>query len=73
MFGNVEGEPNFNQVANPEPQLLPLFPDQPVNLEQNQENQFPIPAFDPNETPRIPAPDPLDQWWNDNLYSLTNP
>ncbi|MFS7948979.1 hypothetical protein Hanom_Chr06g00566141 [Helianthus anomalus] len=33
MFGNVEGEPNMNQVAVPEPQLLPLFPDQPMNLE----------------------------------------
>ncbi|MFS7976714.1 hypothetical protein Hanom_Chr10g00895651 [Helianthus anomalus] len=52
MLANTAVDPNLNQVA--EPELLPLFPNQPMELEQNQENQFPIPAFDPNEIPRIP-------------------
>ena len=66
MFGNVEGIPNLNQVANPEPPLLPLFPNQPMNIDQNQENQIPNPDYDPMEIPRIPAPNPIEQGWNDN-------
>ncbi|MFS8026951.1 hypothetical protein Hanom_Chr16g01492701 [Helianthus anomalus] len=58
MLANTAAGPNLNQVA--EPQLLPLFPNQPMELEPNQENQFPIPAFDPNEIPRIPAPNPIE-------------
>ena len=45
-------------------------------LEPNQENQFPIPAFDPNELPRIPTPQPLqyDPWFDDNRsYSTLYP
>ncbi|MFS7968123.1 hypothetical protein Hanom_Chr09g00793811 [Helianthus anomalus] len=66
MVGNVEGEINLNQVADP--QLLPLFPNQPIELEKNQEDQFPNPAFDPNEISRIPAPGPLvyDPSWDDH-------
>ena len=60
------GEPNFHQAANPQPQLLPLFPDQPMNLDHNQGNQFPIPAFDPNMEPRIPAPNLQNLWWANN-------
>ncbi|MFS7952046.1 hypothetical protein Hanom_Chr07g00602321 [Helianthus anomalus] len=62
MFGNVEfgnaGGINLNQVADP--QLLPLFPNQPMELEQNRENQLQIPTFDLNEIHRIPAPYSLD-------------
>ncbi|MFS8002898.1 hypothetical protein Hanom_Chr13g01207471 [Helianthus anomalus] len=46
MLANTIADPNLNQVA--EPELLPLFPNQPMELEQNQENQFLILAFDPN-------------------------
>ncbi|MFS7945824.1 hypothetical protein Hanom_Chr06g00528681 [Helianthus anomalus] len=65
MLASTAVDANLNQIA--EPPLLPLFPDQPM-LEPNQENQFPIPAFDPNELPRIPTPQPLqsDPWFDDN-------
>ncbi|MFS7912342.1 hypothetical protein Hanom_Chr02g00128841 [Helianthus anomalus] len=47
-----------------------------MELEPNQKNQFLIPAFDPNEIPRLPAPNPIaqytdlnaldgDPWWDD--------
>ncbi|MFS7913657.1 hypothetical protein Hanom_Chr02g00144241 [Helianthus anomalus] len=49
-------------------------------LEPNQENQFPIPAFDPNELPRIPTPisSEYDPWLDDNrsysaLYTPEEP
>ncbi|MFS7928100.1 hypothetical protein Hanom_Chr04g00316881 [Helianthus anomalus] len=56
-----------------------------MEQEKNQENQFPTPAFDPNEIPRIPAPNPIAQytdlnplvpWWKDDMYIqdiLANP
>ncbi|MFS7997177.1 hypothetical protein Hanom_Chr12g01138641 [Helianthus anomalus] len=52
MLATTAADPNLNQVA--EPQLLPLFPNQPMELEPNQEDQFLIPAFDPIEILRIP-------------------
>ncbi|MFS7912433.1 hypothetical protein Hanom_Chr02g00129911 [Helianthus anomalus] len=51
MLATTTADPNLNQIA--EPQLLPLFLEQRMELEPNQENQFPIPAFDPNEIPII--------------------
>ncbi|MFS7923809.1 hypothetical protein Hanom_Chr03g00265231 [Helianthus anomalus] len=70
MLATTAVDANLNQIA--EPPLLPLFPDQPM-LELNQANQFPIPAFDPNELPRIPTPQPLQYhpWFDDNRSYLT--
>ncbi|MFS7917315.1 hypothetical protein Hanom_Chr03g00187571 [Helianthus anomalus] len=73
MLATTAVDANQNQVA--EPPLLPLFPDQQM-LEPNQENQFPIPTFDPNELPRIPTPRPLgyNPWFDDNRsYSILYP
>ncbi|MFS7927985.1 hypothetical protein Hanom_Chr04g00315571 [Helianthus anomalus] len=59
MLADTAANPNLNQVA--EPELLPLFPNQPMEQEQNQDNQFPIPTF-PNEIPRFPAQNPIAQY-----------
>ncbi|MFS8024316.1 hypothetical protein Hanom_Chr16g01461811 [Helianthus anomalus] len=75
MLATTVADPNLNQVA--EPEILPLFPNQQMELEPNQVDQSPIPAFDPNEIPRIPTPNPIaqytdlnpleyDPWWDDN-------
>ncbi|MFS7929881.1 hypothetical protein Hanom_Chr04g00337581 [Helianthus anomalus] len=73
MLATTAVDANQTQVA--EPPLLPLFPDQQM-LEPNPENQLPIPAFDSNELPRIPTPQPLqyDPWFDDNRsYSTLYP
>ncbi|MFS7937984.1 hypothetical protein Hanom_Chr05g00434231 [Helianthus anomalus] len=74
MLATNATDPNLNQIAKPS--LLPLFPNQQMELEPNQEDQFPIPVFDPNEIPRIPVPIPLeyDPWLDDNrLYQELYP
>ncbi|MFS8033213.1 hypothetical protein Hanom_Chr17g01566861 [Helianthus anomalus] len=66
MLATTVADPNLDQIVAPQP--LPLFPTQPMEIELNQGNQLPIPAFDPNEIPTIPAPNPLayDPWEDDH-------
>ena len=51
------------------PQPQPPIPDQPMEIE-NLENQVEMHDFNPEEIPRVPAPNPLDPnydpWWEDN-------
>ncbi|MFS7989004.1 hypothetical protein Hanom_Chr11g01041611 [Helianthus anomalus] len=72
MFQTGKNELDLNRVAEPEPQLLPLYQEQPIApilmyLEPNQENPLPILAINPNEIPRLPAPNPPEQWWTNDL------
>ncbi|MFS8016149.1 hypothetical protein Hanom_Chr15g01365031 [Helianthus anomalus] len=78
MLATTTADPNPDQIFAPQP--LPLFPTQPMEIEPNQGNRFPIPAFDPNEIPRIPTPNPLvyDPWEDDHreyqeLYPQEDP
>ncbi|MFS7961255.1 hypothetical protein Hanom_Chr08g00712841 [Helianthus anomalus] len=71
MFQTAENFLDLNHVATLEPQLLPLYCGQPIAPvpmypEQNQEIQLSIPAFDQNDTPRLLAPNPLEQWWTND-------
>ena len=78
ILATTAADPNLEQILAPQP--LPLFPTQPMEIEPNPGNQIPIPAFDPNEIPRIPAPHPpnYDPWEDDHrdyreLYPLEEP
>ncbi|KAJ0809572.1 hypothetical protein HanPI659440_Chr01g0016891 [Helianthus annuus] len=60
-------DPNLEQMLAPQPQ--PPIPDQPMEIE-NPENQVEMHDFNPEEIPRVPAPNPLDPnydpWLDDN-------
>ncbi|XP_021971550.1 chromosome alignment-maintaining phosphoprotein 1-like [Helianthus annuus] len=69
ILATTTADPNLEQLIAPQP--LPLFPTQPMEIEANPENQIPMPAFDPAEIPRVPAPHPpdYDPWFdNDKDY-----
>ncbi|KAM0000912.1 hypothetical protein Hdeb2414_s0007g00235651 [Helianthus debilis subsp. tardiflorus] len=65
ILATTAADPNLDQIIAPQP--LPVFPTQPMEIELTQGNQIPILAFDPNEIPRILAPNPLayDPWEDD--------
>ena len=73
LFQPTENQLNLNLLANPEPPF-PLFqPEQPIAPipmypEFNLMNQQPVPAFNPEEIPRYPAPAPnaLEQWMSND-------
>ncbi|MFS8003270.1 hypothetical protein Hanom_Chr13g01212051 [Helianthus anomalus] len=56
MLANTTECPNPNQVA--EPELLPLFPNQPMELEPNQEYQIPIQHSNPMRSLKFPHQTP---------------
>ncbi|KAM0059715.1 hypothetical protein Hdeb2414_s0005g00184421 [Helianthus debilis subsp. tardiflorus] len=66
ILATTATDPNFDQLIAP--QLLPLFPTQLIEIEPNPGNEFPIPAFNPDEIPRVPASNPLayDPWNNEH-------
>ncbi|XP_021980243.1 alpha/beta-gliadin A-III-like [Helianthus annuus] len=66
ILATTAADPNLEQLIAP--QLLPLFPTQPMEIEANLENQIPAPAFDPTEIPRVPGPHPpdYDTWFDDH-------
>ncbi|KAJ0481760.1 hypothetical protein HanIR_Chr13g0646281 [Helianthus annuus] len=57
ILATTAADPNLEQIIAPQP--LPLFPTQSMEIEPNPGDQVPIPAFDPNEIPRVPEPNPL--------------
>ncbi|KAF5818676.1 hypothetical protein HanXRQr2_Chr02g0068861 [Helianthus annuus] len=68
ILATTAADPNLEQLIAPQP--LPLFPTQPMEIEANQENQIQMHDFDPEEIPRLPAPNPLDPnydpWFDDH-------
>ncbi|KAJ0430806.1 hypothetical protein HanRHA438_Chr17g0837111 [Helianthus annuus] len=71
ILATTAADPNLEQMLAPQPQN----PDQPMEIE----NQIEMPDFNPEEIPRVPAPDPLDPnnydpWWDDvRDYVQQNP
>ncbi|KAJ0548263.1 hypothetical protein HanIR_Chr08g0381701 [Helianthus annuus] len=67
ILATTAADPNLEQMLAPQPQ--PPIPDQPMEIE-NPENQVEMHDFNPEEIPRVPAPNPLDPnydpWWDDN-------
>ncbi|KAF5804121.1 hypothetical protein HanXRQr2_Chr05g0193491 [Helianthus annuus] len=68
ILATTAADPNLEQLIAPQP--LPLFPTQPMEIENNPENQVEMPDFNQEEIPRIPAPNPLDlnydPWFDDH-------
>ncbi|KAJ0512072.1 hypothetical protein HanIR_Chr11g0559141 [Helianthus annuus] len=58
ILATTAADPNLEQLIAPQP--LPLFPSQPMEIENNPENQIQMHDFNPGEIPRVPAPNPLD-------------
>ncbi|KAJ0443391.1 hypothetical protein HanIR_Chr16g0820221 [Helianthus annuus] len=58
ILATTATDPNLEQLIAPQP--LPLFPTQPMEIENNPENQIQMHDFNPEEIPRVPAPNPLD-------------
>ncbi|KAF5818043.1 hypothetical protein HanXRQr2_Chr02g0060211 [Helianthus annuus] len=71
ILATTAADPNLEQMLAPQPQN----PDQPMEVE----DQIEMPDFNPEEIPRVPAPDPLDPnnydpWWDDvRDYVQQNP
>ena len=71
ILATTAADPNLEQMLAPQPQN----PDQPMEVE----NQIEMPDYNPEEIPRVPAPDPLDPnnydpWWDDvRNYVQQNP
>ena len=71
ILATTAADPNLEQMLAPQPQN----PDQPMEIE----DQIEMPDFNPEEIPRVPAPDPLDPnnydpWWDDvRDYVQQNP
>ncbi|MFS7969959.1 hypothetical protein Hanom_Chr09g00815371 [Helianthus anomalus] len=69
ILATTVADPNLEQLVAPQP--LPLFPTQPMEIENNPENQVQMHVFYPEEIPRIPAPNPLDPdydpWFYDHM------
>ncbi|KAJ0463004.1 hypothetical protein HanHA300_Chr14g0510381 [Helianthus annuus] len=67
ILATTAADPNLEQMLALQP--LPLFPNQPMEIE-NPENQVEMHDFNPEEIPRVPAPNPsnpnYDPWWDDN-------
>ncbi|KAJ0435661.1 hypothetical protein HanIR_Chr17g0895741 [Helianthus annuus] len=67
ILATTAADPNLEQMLAPQPQ--PPIPDQPMERE-NLENQVEMHDFNPEEIPRVPAPNPLDPnydpLWDDN-------
>ncbi|KAJ0843717.1 hypothetical protein HanRHA438_Chr15g0694421 [Helianthus annuus] len=67
ILATTAADPNLEQMLAPQPQ--PPIPDQPLEIE-NPENQVEMYDFNPEEIPRVPAPNPLDPnyypWLDDN-------
>ncbi|KAJ0817186.1 hypothetical protein HanPI659440_Chr00c08g0720441 [Helianthus annuus] len=65
ILATTAADPNLEQMLAPQPQ--PPIPDQPMEIE-NPENQVEMHDFNPEEIPRVPAPNPLDPnydpWWD---------
>ncbi|KAJ0877405.1 hypothetical protein HanPSC8_Chr11g0499761 [Helianthus annuus] len=76
ILATTAADPNLEQMLAPQPQLP--NPDQPMEVE-NPEEQPEMHNFNPEEIPRVPAPNPLDPnnydpWWNDvRDYVQQNP
>ncbi|MFS7968461.1 hypothetical protein Hanom_Chr09g00797711 [Helianthus anomalus] len=68
ILATTAADPNLEQLIAPQP--LPMFPNQPMEIENNPENQVKMHDFNLEEIPRVPAPNPLDPnydpWWDDN-------
>ncbi|KAJ0549824.1 hypothetical protein HanHA300_Chr07g0238371 [Helianthus annuus] len=68
ILATTAADHNPEQLIAPQPQ--PPFPNQPMEIENNPENQVEMHDFKPEEIPRVPAPNPLDPdydpWWDDN-------
>ncbi|KAF5810347.1 hypothetical protein HanXRQr2_Chr04g0168331 [Helianthus annuus] len=66
ILATTAADPNLEQMLAPQPQ--PQIPDQPMEIE-NLGNQVEMYDFNPEEIPRVPAPNPLDPnydpWWDD--------
>ncbi|KAJ0920972.1 hypothetical protein HanRHA438_Chr05g0247111 [Helianthus annuus] len=66
ILATTAADPNLEQMLAPQPQ--PLIPDQP--MEENLGNQVEMHDFNPEEMPRVPAPNPqdpnYDPWWDNN-------
>ncbi|KAM0065276.1 hypothetical protein Hdeb2414_s0003g00112881 [Helianthus debilis subsp. tardiflorus] len=66
ILATTAADPNLEQLIAPQP----LLPAQPMEIENNLENQVEMHDFNPEEIPRVPAPNPLDPdydpWWDDN-------
>ncbi|KAJ0550241.1 hypothetical protein HanHA300_Chr07g0243151 [Helianthus annuus] len=63
IFATTATDPNLEQLMAPHPL-------QPMEIENNPENKIEMHDFNPEEIPRVPAPNPLDRdydpWWDDN-------
>ncbi|KAF5757168.1 hypothetical protein HanXRQr2_Chr17g0823421 [Helianthus annuus] len=76
ILATTAADPNLEQMLAPQPQLP--NPDQPMEVE-NPEDQPEMHNFNPEEIPRVPAPNPLDPndydpWWNEvRDYVQQNP
>ncbi|KAF5800182.1 hypothetical protein HanXRQr2_Chr07g0313111 [Helianthus annuus] len=76
ILATTAADPNLEQMLAPQPQ--PPIPDQPMEIE-NFGNQVEMHDFNPEEIPRVPAPNPLDPndydpWWDDvRDYVQQNP
>ena len=57
ILATTAADPNLEQMLAPQPQ--PPIPDQPMEIE-NLGNQVEMHDFNPEEIPRVPAPNPLD-------------
>ncbi|KAJ0451333.1 hypothetical protein HanHA300_Chr15g0566341 [Helianthus annuus] len=68
ILASTAADPNLEQLVAPQP--LPLFPTQPMEIENNPENQIQMLDFNPKEIPRVPTPNPLDPdydpWFDDH-------
>ncbi|KAJ0668965.1 hypothetical protein HanPI659440_Chr17g0695641 [Helianthus annuus] len=70
ILATTAADPNMEQLIATQP--LPLFPAQPIEMEieNNPENQVEMHDCNPEEIPRVPAPNPLDPdydpWLDDN-------
>ncbi|MFS8002910.1 hypothetical protein Hanom_Chr13g01207611 [Helianthus anomalus] len=67
ILATTAADPNLEQMLAPQPQ--PPIPNQPMEIE-NPENPIEMHDFNPEEIPRVPAPNPLDPnnydpWWDD--------
>ena len=68
ILATTAADPNLEQLIAPQPQQL--FPNQPMEIENNPENQVQMHDVNPEEIARVPAPNPLDRnydpWFDDH-------
>ncbi|MFS8010574.1 hypothetical protein Hanom_Chr14g01298671 [Helianthus anomalus] len=53
ILATTAADPNLEQLISPQP--LPLFPNQPMEIENNLENQVEMHDFNPEEIHRVPV------------------